>query len=172
MARKTFWSRDTIILTNFVTPTSKMLHTKSSGLLVPEKIFEGFWSCDQSLSLVQRCHVKFKFNSDIMHGCWEKKMVTLKIRSRPNLTNTMIQYIKFGQNPFFDSKDNLRKPNFGQKLTFQSATLTLKISLIKIHITGSEDRVRKRLIHTVFIGWWPWKLGQGHPNQLFIVSQW
>ena len=29
---------------------------------------------------------------------------------------------------------------------------------------GSGDRVQTRLIFTIFIMWWPWKLGQGHQN--------
>ena len=29
---------------------------------------------------------------------------------------------------------------------------------------GSGDRVQTMLIFTVFIVWWPWKLGQGHHN--------
>ena len=29
---------------------------------------------------------------------------------------------------------------------------------------GSGDRVQTRLIFTVLIVWWPWKLGQGHQN--------
>ena len=29
---------------------------------------------------------------------------------------------------------------------------------------GSGDRVQTRLIFTVFIVWWPWKLGHGHQN--------
>ena len=28
----------------------------------------------------------------------------------------------------------------------------------------SGDRVQTRLIFTIFIVWWPWKLGQGHQN--------
>ena len=31
-------------------------------------------------------------------------------------------------------------------------------------LIGSGDRVQTRLIFTVFIVWWPWKLGQGHQN--------
>ena len=34
---------------------------------------------------------------------------------------------------------------------------------------GSGDRVQTRLSFTVFIVWWPWKLGQGHQN--LIKSQ-
>ena len=53
----------------------------------------------------------------------------------------MTQYINFGQNPSFGSRDTCR----GQT-------------------SSSGDTVQTRLIFTVFIVWWPWKLGQGHQN--------
>ena len=37
-------------------------------------------------------------------------------------------------------------------------------NLVKIHQLVQEIRVQTRLIFTVFIVWWPWKLGQGHQN--------
>ena len=94
----------------------------------------------------------------------------------------MIQYIKFGQNPSFGSSERGQTSFFGSKFDIQSAGVTLKMrststksnhifpmfqwcscaSLVKIHHSG--DRVQTRLTFTVFIVWWPWKLGQGHQN--------
>ena len=100
----------------------------------------------------------------------------------------MIQYIKFGRNPSFDSRDSWQTSLFLSKFDIQSTGVTLKMrsrspksnhffpmsqwcfyaSLVKIHQLVQEiecrqgSRVQTRLIFTTFIVWWPWKLGQGH----------
>ena len=59
-------------------------------------------------------------------------MVTLKIRSRSPKSNhlyyiTLIKYIKVGQSPLVQSSDYAQKAYSGDKLTLQSAGVTLKI---------------------------------------------
>ena len=44
----------------------------------------------------------------------------------PLYLDLMIQYVMFGQNPLFSSKENIRKPYFGKNLTFQCAGVTFK----------------------------------------------
>ena len=96
----------------------------------------------------------------------------------------MIQYIKFGQNPSFGSRDKS-----GEKLSLVKIwhskcwyDLKNKVKVTKIlsflsHVPivflckfgpnqpiGSGDRVQTRLIFAIFTVWWPWKLGQAHQN--------
>ena len=61
-------------------------------------------------------------------------MVTLKISSRSPNSNHLTFLLchidtkyKFGQNPPLNSRDNVCKPYSGPNLTFQSASVTLKI---------------------------------------------
>ena len=98
----------------------------------------------------------------------------------------MIQHIKFGQNPSFGSRDRVQTSFFfGQNLTskvlvwpwkwgqghqklrfffFPMSQWCLCASLVKIHQLVQAIRVQTRLIFTVFLVWWPWKLDQGHQN--------
>ena len=103
----------------------------------------------------------------------------------------MIQYIKFGQNPSFGSGDRVQTSFFwskygfkvlvwhwkwGQRQSHQYLKVTKILSFLSYVSVmflckfgqnppiGSGDRVRTRLIFTVFIVWWPWKWGQGHQN--------
>ena len=119
-------------------------------------------------------------------------MVSLKIRSRSPksnqlLTIPMLQYIKFGQNPSFGSRDRVQTSCVWSKFDFQSAGVTLKMrsrSPKSNHFFPTSNVVymqvrskstywfrRKECRHgsfSVFIVWRPWKLGQGHQNLLTI----
>ena len=57
--------------------------------------------------------------------------MTLKMRSRSPksnlLTISIIQYIKFGQNPSFGSSDRVQTSSYGSKFDIQSAGVTLKM---------------------------------------------
>ena len=96
----------------------------------------------------------------------------------------MIQYIKLVQNPSFGSRDRVQTRCFWSKYDIQTAGMTLKmrsmspssnhffsmsqwcffVGLVRIHQLVQEIECRKRLIYTVLIMWWPWKLGQGYQN--------
>ena len=94
----------------------------------------------------------------------------------------MIQSIKYGQNTSYDSRDRVQASFFWSNLTKCWCHLENEVKATKIlsflsHISlvflckfgqnppiGLGDRVQTRLIFTVFIVWWPWKLGQGHQN--------
>ena len=96
----------------------------------------------------------------------------------------MIQYVKFGHNPSFDSRYRVLTSFFWSKLDIKSAGVTLKIrsrslksnhfflmsqwcsraSLVIIHQLVQEIECRKGTFFTVFIVRWPWKLCQSQQN--------
>ena len=99
----------------------------------------------------------------------------------------MKQYIKFGQNASFGSRDRVNTSFFSHNLTFkllmwlwkcdqghQTVIISfLCLSGVPVQVwLKSTNWFRRqsadRAHFTVFIVWWPWKLGQGH--QIIINS--
>ena len=94
----------------------------------------------------------------------------------------MIQYIKFGQNPSFGSRDRLQTSLFGQNFTFKvlvwpwkwgqghqnlitsfPCPIDVSVCLVKIHQLAQEIVCRQGSF-LIIIVWQPWKFGQGHQN--------
>ena len=85
-----------------------------------------------------------------------------------------------GRTSFAENVFSLARPCFHVSTIFQqfdfSAVCKLKYNYVfwgKLcppnPPISSRDRVQTRLMFTVFIVWWPWKLGQGHQNLLFFI---
>ena len=112
-------------------------------------------------------------NADKTHFYSLYSVVTLKIRSRSPKSNhfiliiPMIQYIKFGQNPSFGSRDRMQTSFFWSRFDFQSAGVALKgspksnhffpmskwcfhASLVKIHQMVLETECRQGSFYNLY----------------------
>ena len=109
-------------------------------------------------------------------------MVTIKIRSRSQKSNKIHKV--WPESIIWFKRERADKLFFGSKFDFQSAGVTLKMrskspnsisspcpSGVSLQVWSKSTNWFRRqradkahFIFTVFIVWWPWKLGQVHQN--------
>ena len=100
----------------------------------------------------------FNYPNDTIHKVWPESIIWFKRQSADKLF-----WSKFDiQSTGVTLKMRSRSPKSNNFFLMSQWCFCCKFG--QNPSIGSGDRVQTRLIFTVFIVWWPWKLGQCHQN--------